>query len=107
VPLVVFSAERNSYLPDVPSVVEAGYDVPVAQFRAIAAPAGTPEEVVERLREAFQAAFENADYQAFNEEKLLTPHEISGEQVVEEWTEARDGYAELVAEYGIDMGSTS
>ena len=37
-PLLVFSEERNSFLPDTPTAKEAGYDVPVAQYRAVAAP---------------------------------------------------------------------
>ena len=36
-------SERNQFLPDVPTRQGAGYDVPVAQYRAVAAPKGTPE----------------------------------------------------------------
>ncbi|MGH1565401.1 Bug family tripartite tricarboxylate transporter substrate binding protein [Mumia sp. DW29H23] len=106
-PLVVFSKERNKYLEDVPTAIESGYDVPVSQYRAIVAPKGTPEETIDRLEEAFQAGFDDPAYQEFNEKNLLTPHEISGDEVVEEWTAARDSYAELVEKYDIDMGDAS
>ncbi|KAA1418274.1 tripartite tricarboxylate transporter substrate binding protein [Mumia zhuanghuii] len=106
-PLVVFSKERNQYLEDVPTAIESGYDVPVSQYRAIVAPKGTPEATIDRLEEAFQAAFDDPAYQEFNEGQLLTPHEISGDEVVKEWTEARDSYAALVEEYNIDMGDAS
>ena len=102
-PIVTFSQERNKFLPDVPTAIEAGYDVPVSQYRAVVAPGGTPQAVVEELRAAFTAAFEDPDYQAFNERNLLTPHEISGEEVVEEWTGFRDSYAELLEEYDISL----
>ncbi|WP_423299183.1 tripartite tricarboxylate transporter substrate-binding protein, partial [Glutamicibacter nicotianae] len=39
-PIVIFSAERNEYLPDVPTAIESGYEVPVSQYRAVAAPKG-------------------------------------------------------------------
>ena len=106
VPLVVFSSQRNQYLPDTPTAAEAGYDVPVAQYRAIIAPDGTPPAVLDRLRTAFGAAFQDADYQAFNEQSLLTPHEISGEQVVSEWTGSLDKYRALTGQYGIQLGDT-
>lgn len=103
-PIVVYSEERNQFLPDVPTAAEEGYDIPVSQYRAIAGPAGLPEHVRERLVEAFQNTFANETYQQFNEQNLLTPHEISGEEVVQEWTELADRYRELIDEYDIDLG---
>lgn len=55
--LAVSSAQRNPALPAVPTVREAGvagYDV--ASWNAIAAPAGTPPAVVERLNRAVRDA---------------------------------------------------
>jgi tripartite-type tricarboxylate transporter receptor subunit TctC len=103
-PIVTFSEERNQYLPDVPTALEEGYDVPVSQYRAIAAPKGTPEPALEKLREAVSAAFESEEYKEFNEENLFTPHEIDGEQVTEEWTANAAKYKELVEKYEIDLG---
>lgn len=102
-PILTFSAERNEFLPDTPTATEAGYDIPVSQYRALAAPKGLPEETKSRLVEAADAALATDTYQAFNEDNLLTPHEISGEEVVTEWNELRDRYAELVEEHGISL----
>jgi tripartite-type tricarboxylate transporter receptor subunit TctC len=104
VPLVTFSAQRNKYLPDTPTAVEKGYDVRVSQFRAVIAPKGTPREAVDRLRTAFQKAFATDQYRKFNEENLLTPHEIDGTQVVREWTGALEGYRAMIQRYGINLG---
>jgi tripartite-type tricarboxylate transporter receptor subunit TctC len=55
--LAVSSAQRNPALPDVPTVAQAGvasYDV--ASWNALAAPAGTPPEVIERLGRAAREA---------------------------------------------------
>ena len=55
--LAVSSDRRSPALPEVPTVVQggvAGYNV--ASWNAIAAPAGTPPEVVERLNRALREA---------------------------------------------------
>ncbi len=103
-PIVTFAEERPSYLADVPTAVEAGYDVPVQQARAIVAPEGTPDEVVETLRDAFRAAFETEAYQQFNEDNQLTPWEVDGDEVVTTWTDNLDQYRAVIEEYGIELG---
>ena len=103
-PLLVFSEERNSFLPDVPSAKEAGYDVPVAQYRAVAAPKGTPQEVKDKLLASFQDTFKTDAYKEFNKKNLLTPKELSGEEVVTEWKGYAEKYKELVEKYDISLG---
>jgi tripartite-type tricarboxylate transporter receptor subunit TctC len=102
-PIVTFAEERVSYLPDVPTAVEAGYDVPVQQARAVFAPKGTPDDVLETLNASFRTAFESEAYQQFNEENQLTPNEVDGEQLREQWTSNLDEYRSVVEEYGIDL----
>jgi len=102
-PIMTFSAERNEFLPDTPTATEAGYDIPVSQYRALAAPKGLPEDVKARLVESADAALATEAYQTFNEDNLLTPHEISGEEVTEEWNSLRDRYAELVEEHDLSL----
>ncbi|WP_324012187.1 tripartite tricarboxylate transporter substrate binding protein [Microbacterium sp. JZ37] len=102
-PLLTFSQERNEYLPDVPTAAEEGYDIPVAQYRAVAGPKGLPENVQEALVSAIDAALETDAYRQLNETNLLTPHEISGDEVVSEWTELADTYRALVEDNGISL----
>ncbi|GAB5079384.1 Bug family tripartite tricarboxylate transporter substrate binding protein [Arthrobacter sp. AD-310] len=102
-PLLVFSEERNTFLPDVPSAKEAGYDVPVAQYRAVAAPKGTPDDVKDKLLAAFQETFKTDAYKEFNDKNMLTPKEISGEEVVTEWKGYAAKYKELVEKYDISL----
>ncbi|MDI2029501.1 tripartite tricarboxylate transporter substrate binding protein [Saccharopolyspora sp. TS4A08] len=104
VPLVTFSEQRNQYLPDTPTAVELGFDVKVSQYRAIVAPKETPPEAVDRLRAAFRSAFATESYKSFNQENLLTPHEIDGPQVAKEWTDSLENYRAMVQKYGIDLG---
>ncbi len=105
-PIVTFAKERPSYLADVPTAIEAGYDVPVQQARAIVAPEGTPDEVIEKLRDAFSAAFETEEYQQFNEDNQLTPYEVDGDTVREEWTSNLDEYRAVTQKYGIKLGGS-
>jgi putative tricarboxylic transport membrane protein len=103
-PIVTFAEERPSYLADTPTAVEAGYDVPVQQARAIVAPEGTPDEVVQTLADAFGAAFETEAYQQFNEDNQLTPWEVDGDEVTSTYTGKLEEYRAVIEEYGIELG---
>ena len=107
VPLSVFGPERVEFLPDVPTAQEQGLDVEVSQYRFMTVPKGTPQDVQDAIAEAMQATFETEDYQAFNEQNNLTPLEISGDEVVTLLEDDKQRYADLVEEYGIDLGDAS
>ena len=94
-------------MPDTPTAVEAGYDVPVQQSRAVVAPKGTPKDVVDRLRAAFQKSFAAQAYKDFNSQRLLTPNEVDGAALLKQWTESLRTYRGLVEQYKIDLSGTS
>jgi tripartite-type tricarboxylate transporter receptor subunit TctC len=51
-PIAIGSKQRTSLLPDVPTVVEEGYpDVIGSAWNGIAAPAGTPVAIINKLNE--------------------------------------------------------
>jgi tripartite-type tricarboxylate transporter receptor subunit TctC len=106
-PIVTFAEERPSYLADTPTAVEAGYDVPVQQARAVVAPEGTPDKVIEKLREAFDAAFETEAYKSFNEDNQLTAWEVDGDEVTKTYTDNLDKYRKVIEEAGIKLGEDS
>ena len=54
--LASWGDKRLASLPDVPTLTEAGFDAVFFQWAALFAPAGTPEPVLARLREAARAA---------------------------------------------------
>ena len=51
---------RLEAMPDVPSLKSAGYDAEYAQWSGVFVPAGTPEPVVQRLRQAAKFAANDA-----------------------------------------------
>jgi tripartite-type tricarboxylate transporter receptor subunit TctC len=60
--LAVTAKARNAQLPDVPTVVEAGFpDLVVTSWQAAAAPAKTPREVVAKLNDATVKALRSPD----------------------------------------------
>lgn len=103
-PLVIFSEERNQHLEDVPTAQEEGYDIPVAQYRAVAMPQGAPDDVKQTLLEGLEEIVATEEYQQFNDENYLIPEEISGEEVQEQWTEMAEQYEQNVEDNGIDLG---
>lgn len=107
VPITVFGPERVEFLPDVPTAQEQGLDVEVAQYRFMTVPKGTPQDVQDAIAEAMEATFETEEYQAFNEQNNLTPMEIPGDEVVTQLEDDTQRYADLLDEYGIDLGSAS
>ncbi|HEY9353448.1 MAG TPA: tripartite tricarboxylate transporter substrate-binding protein, partial [Nocardioides sp.] len=105
-PLSVFGPERVDYLPDVPTAKEQGLDVEVAQYRFMTVPKGTPDNVKDAIAEAMQATFKTEEYQAFNKQNSLTPMEISGDEVVTQLEEDKKRYADLVEQYGLNLGAS-
>ena len=54
--LATWGDKRLGALPDVPTLIEAGFNTTFFQWAALFAPAGTPEAVLAKLREASRAA---------------------------------------------------
>lgn len=54
--LAVLDAERSKELPDVPTGKEEGHDITVGGWGGIGAPAGLPQPVAQRLRDAVSKA---------------------------------------------------
>jgi tripartite-type tricarboxylate transporter receptor subunit TctC len=62
--LATWGESRHPALPDVPTLKELGYDAQFSQWTGIFVPAGTPEPIVAKLREAAHAAAEDPVFQS-------------------------------------------
>jgi tripartite-type tricarboxylate transporter receptor subunit TctC len=62
--LATWGESRHPALPDVPTLKELGYDAQFSQWTGIFVPAGTPEPIVAKLREAARAAAQDPTFQS-------------------------------------------
>jgi len=73
--LTLSTTERVEEFPDVPTAYELGYENVdnIVQFRSYFAPAGVPEEILEKFDEATEKAFNDPEYQKYLADNNLTP----------------------------------
>ena len=72
--LAVSSAKRSAVMPDVPTFSEVGWgDYPGQGWWGLAAPKGTPPEIVARLSAEFQTLFSDPKFMAFLEKQAVVP----------------------------------
>jgi putative tricarboxylic transport membrane protein len=62
-PLAIASEERMAVLKDVPTFKELGYDVVEGAYRGVAAPPGTPDEIVKYLANVFEKVMKDPEVQ--------------------------------------------
>jgi tripartite-type tricarboxylate transporter receptor subunit TctC len=62
--LASWGEARHPALPDVPTLKELGYDAQFSQWTGLFVPAGTPEPVIAKLREAARFAVDDASFKA-------------------------------------------
>jgi tripartite-type tricarboxylate transporter receptor subunit TctC len=59
--LAIASEKRMEVLPDVPTFKEQGYDIVEGAYRGVAAPPGTPDEIVKVLADAFDKVMKDPE----------------------------------------------
>ena len=62
--LATWGDKRHPALPDVPTLKELGYDAQYSQWTGLFVPAGTPEPVIAKLREAARVASDDPTFKA-------------------------------------------
>ena len=60
--LAMFLPERWSEHPDIPTLQELGYKVPVPYFVGIGAPKGVSEPILKKLEDAFTRAYQDPEF---------------------------------------------
>jgi tripartite-type tricarboxylate transporter receptor subunit TctC len=97
-PLAVASEQRIPQLPDVPTFAELGYpQLNLTSWTGIAAPAGTPEPVVQKLYQAVrQAASDSAMQSALRARGVIPPEEMSPAAFERMMGERLQRYGEVV-----------
>jgi tripartite-type tricarboxylate transporter receptor subunit TctC len=57
--IALFAEKRFELFPDVPTVKEQGIDFTMGQWRGLAAPKGTPPDVIKKLHDAFKKGMDD------------------------------------------------
>jgi tripartite-type tricarboxylate transporter receptor subunit TctC len=102
--LAVADVERNSFIPDVPTLKEAGYDVDDTSnnFRGVAAPQGTPPAIIGKLADAFVKMYKDKQVVEKMEQTGCGIKVIPRDQLNEMWKKQeaylKDVLKELVQE---------
>jgi tripartite-type tricarboxylate transporter receptor subunit TctC len=104
VPLVVFSAEKSKYLPDVATSAELGVDIVMDQRRLFGAPKDIPAEVLEKIVAATDKAVQTEEYQKVLEQGYFTPLVQDGETAATEVENQLASYREQVKALGVELG---
>src|SRR3546814_688746 len=82
-PLVVFAKERHPEFPDVPTSSELGIDISgLDNFRTIAVPAGTPDEIVAQLEAVLLEVTTSDDWKAFCQQTYRSEERRVGKEGV-------------------------
>jgi len=61
--IALFAEKRFAMFPDVPTVKEQGIDFVMGQWRGLAAPKGTPPDVIKKLHDAFKQGMNDPVFQ--------------------------------------------
>lgn len=99
--LASFTEERLENFPDIPTMKESGYDILFGSARALVAPKGTPQEIIDILHNAFKEAIESEEHmeKAANANlpiKYMSPEDLS------EYIQNQKTYLEEIREF-IDL----
>ena len=97
--LATMGGERNPLFPNAPTLTELGYDVVMGNYTTLAAPKGTPEEVLTILRDALEKACTSDEYmqtagveanlpiQFYNAEDIAARYAAANEALVKLWAD--------------------
>jgi tripartite-type tricarboxylate transporter receptor subunit TctC len=78
------SAERSPFYPDVPTLIELGYDYSIEDYRTIIVPTGVPEEVKDRLIAAAEHASQAQAFVDITEGNTFFPVVFIGQDEMED-----------------------
>lgn len=84
--LAEFSSSPNPTFGDVPLAKTLGVDLEIGSFIVMAAPAGTPDDVVAKIESAYKKAYDSAEFQEWVASVGVTPDWLGAADVTQ-WAE--------------------
>jgi tripartite-type tricarboxylate transporter receptor subunit TctC len=74
---------RSPSAPEVPTLMELGYDVAIRSGIAIGGPAGIPEEIIKVLEDAFLKGMDNPDFIEVTNRLFMPTIKMNSKQLTE------------------------
>ena len=94
--IAVATEERMPGLPDVPTFVEQGHDLVDGAYRGVCVPSETPDDIVEKLADAFREVNEDPELIEAFEEQAFVLENYGPEESVELTEERTAVYEDLL-----------
>ena len=101
--LAVSSPARVPRIPEVPSLRDAGLDIAVGGWRALASPAGSPRRVIDQLSEALRTVMEGPPLRAELTRAGLAPSWLGPDEVERVLTSEYRDAGTLFASLGVSV----
>ncbi|MDZ5696543.1 tripartite tricarboxylate transporter substrate binding protein [Chelativorans sp. M5D2P16] len=102
--ILEFSETTNPTFNTVPTAKEAGLDLRIGSFIVFAAPAGTPDEAVEAIEQAYKEALESDEFQNWVASVGVTPDWLGTDEVTrwaDETSETLFDQMDMLVEQGV------
>lgn len=96
--IAVMADKRSAAFPDVPTLKEKGIDLAIGTWRAVGAPAGTSDEAVKVLHDAFAAGMREKTFVDFMNQRGLAIRYLSTKDLTEFVNRERPFYEALATE---------
>jgi tripartite-type tricarboxylate transporter receptor subunit TctC len=92
----VMDAERSALMPEVSTFTEAGYDVEISSSRGFAFPAGTPDEIVDKVSTAIGEIMQDPNFQKQMTNAGLAPSYLDAAEYATYWDETSALFEKLL-----------
>jgi tripartite-type tricarboxylate transporter receptor subunit TctC len=96
--IAVMADKRSAKFPDVPTLKEKGIDLSIGTWRAVGAPAGTPDEAVKYLHDAFAKGMQEKSFIDFMNQRGLTIRYMPTKEITEFAASTRPMFEALATE---------
>lgn len=99
--LGVSTAERDPYLPDVPTFQEQGYDFSFNLFFGLVAPSGTPDEAINTMSETLEKAMQDEELQEKWKNLGVNPVYLDSQEFQDKIDRYAENMGQAVEEIGL------
>jgi tripartite-type tricarboxylate transporter receptor subunit TctC len=98
--LAVTTDDRLEQFPDVPTLAEMGYEIPLTATHRMGVwgPPDLPDDIVAQLEELFQTVIESEEFAEAADRHGVNPNFADGQTLVANFDSDRDVLAELIAQ---------